>query len=80
MELNDFELEILSGKHGEPRRLAIEHQIQIGKFFDAKKLIEISQAHIMADTEALGLSGIQFLEIYLIFWIREFIVILNGFH
>ena len=62
MELNDFELEIQSGKLGEPRRLAIEHQIQIGRFFDAKKLIEISQVHIMADTEALGLSGIQFLE------------------
>ena len=62
MELNDFELEILSGKHGEPRKLAIEHQIQIGKFFDAKKMIGISQVHIMADTEALGLSGIQFLE------------------
>ena len=62
MELNDFELEIQSGKHGEPRRLAIEHQIQIGRFFDAKKLIEISQVHIMADTEALGLSGVQFIE------------------
>ena len=62
MELNNFELEIQSGKLGEPRRLAIEHQIQIGRFFDAKKYIEISQVHIMADTEALGLSGIQFLE------------------
>ena len=37
MELNNFELEIQSGKLGEPRRLAIEHQIQIGRFFDAKK-------------------------------------------
>ena len=29
---------------------------------DAEKLIEVSQVHIMADAEALGYSGIDFLE------------------
>ena len=62
MKLNDIEKEMLSGNLGIPRKLAIEHQIKVGNFFDAKEMIEVSQAHIMADTEALGLSGVKFLE------------------
>ena len=62
MKLNDIEKEMLSGNLGIPRKLAIEHQIKVGNFFDAKEMIEVSQAHIMADTEALGLSGVRFLE------------------
>ena len=62
MKLNNLELDIETGKFGEPRRLALEHQKKIGRFFDAEKFVEISQVHIMADTEALGFSGISFLE------------------
>lgn len=65
MKLNILELDIESGKFGEPRRLALEHQKKIGNFFDAKKFVEINQVHIMADTEALGFSGISFLESFL---------------
>ena len=65
MKLNNLELEIESGKFGEPRRLALEHQKKVGRFFDAKKFVEVSQVHIMADTEALGFSGINFLESFL---------------
>ena len=62
MKLNELEKEIESGKYGEPRRFALKHQKKVGRFFDAEKLIEVSQVHIMADAEALGYSGIEFLE------------------
>ena len=62
MKLSHKELEIQSGQFGEVRKLALEHQIQVGKFFDAQSFVEISQVHIMADTEALGLAGIEYLE------------------
>jgi predicted aconitase len=62
MRLNDFEKQMLAGKHGEPRRWAIGQQIAVGEFFDAENFVEVSQAHICADTEALGPSGVAFLE------------------
>src|SRR5918996_4665791 len=53
---------MLTGELGEPRRWAIEQQIAVGKFFDAEDFVEVSQVHICADTEALGPSGVTFLE------------------
>lgn len=47
---------------GEPRRWAISHQIQVGRFFDAEDFVPVTQAHIMGDTELLGEFGVQFLE------------------
>jgi predicted aconitase len=62
MRLNDEERAMLAGAFGEPRRWAIEHQIAVGEFFDAADLVPVAQAHIMADTESLGESGVRFLE------------------
>jgi predicted aconitase len=62
MRLNDVEKAMLAGVLGEPRRIAIEQQIAVGRFFDAEDFVEIGQAHIMADTESLGEAGIAFLE------------------
>src|SRR5713101_7127854 len=62
MRLNDEERAMRAGALGEPRRWAIEHQIAVGEFFDAADLVPISQAHIMADTESLGPTGVGFLE------------------
>ena len=53
---------MLAGEFGEARRWAIEHQIQVGDFFDAADFVRVSQAHIMADTESLGEAGVAFLE------------------
>lgn len=53
---------MLAGAMGEPRRWAITHQLKLGRFFDAQDLVPVSQAHVMADTESLGPSGIAFLE------------------
>jgi predicted aconitase len=62
MRLTDEENAMLVGELGEPRRWAIAHQIAVGEFFDAAEFVPVSQAHIMADTEALGEAGMRFLE------------------
>ena len=62
MKLTDEEQAMLAGTLGEPRRIAIEQQIQVGRVFDAEDLVPVSQAHIMADTESLGEAGVAWLE------------------
>ena len=62
MRLTDEEEAMRAGAFGEPRRWAIEHQVAVGEFFDAGDLVPVAQAHIMADTESLGESGVRFLE------------------
>jgi len=62
MKLNEEEQAMFNGDMGEARRWAIEHMMRVGRFFDAKDFVEVSQAHIMADTESLGEAGVEFLE------------------
>ena len=62
MKLTDEERAILAGEHGATRQWAIRHQIAVGEFFDAADVVPVSQAHIMADTESLGESGVAWLE------------------
>lgn len=62
MKLNDEERAMLAGEFGPARQWAIRHQIAVGEFFDAADLVPVGQAHIMADTEATGESGVRFLE------------------
>ncbi len=62
MELNAEEKAMLAGEFGPVRKMAIEHQIKVGDFFGAKDFVEVSQAHIMADTESLGETGVEWLE------------------
>ncbi|HEX3883921.1 MAG TPA: aconitase X catalytic domain-containing protein [Stellaceae bacterium] len=62
MRLDDQERAMLAGEFGEVRRWAIEHQIQVGDFFDAADFVAVAQAHIMADTESLGEAGVALLE------------------
>ncbi len=62
MRLNDTEQAMRAGHQGVARRDAIEQQIQVGLTFDAEDFVEISQVHLMADTESLGESGVEYLE------------------
>ena len=62
MKLNKEEKAMQNGELGAPRRWAIEHMIQVGRFFDAPDLVPVTQAHIMADTESLGEAGVEFIE------------------
>lgn len=61
-KLNQYETELLDGRHGYPRQWAIQQQLQVGRFFGAADFVEVSQAHIMCDTESLGPAGIEHLE------------------
>lgn len=62
MRLDDETEAMLAGDHGPARRWAVRHQVTVGEFFDAADLVPVGQAHIMADTEATGPSGVAFLE------------------
>lgn len=53
---------MLAGEMGPAVRLALEHQVKVGEFFDAEDFVPVTQAHIMADTESLGEAGVAWLE------------------
>ncbi|RYF72177.1 MAG: DUF521 domain-containing protein [Comamonadaceae bacterium] len=62
MKLNEEEKAMLAGKAGVVAKIAIEHQLKVGKFFGATDFVPVTQAHIMADTESLGQAGVVWLE------------------
>ena len=62
MHLNDEEKAMLAGDFGPAVKWAIEHQLQVGRMFDAKDMVTVSQAHMMADPESLGEAGVAFTE------------------
>ena len=62
MKLTAEEEAMLAGDMGEPKRWAMDHMVRVGSMFDAADLVLVSQAHMMADTEALGEAGVVFLE------------------
>ncbi|MEJ0070870.1 MAG: aconitase X catalytic domain-containing protein [Pseudomonadota bacterium] len=62
MKLADEEQAMLAGEAGRARKLALEHQLKVGRFLGAADMVPVSQAHVMADTESLGEAGIVWLE------------------
>lgn len=62
MKLNDEEQAMLAGEFGPLRQWAIDHQIKVGKYLKAPDFVPVVQAHIMADTESLGVAGVEWLE------------------
>src|SRR5229473_3213076 len=54
MKLTDEEHAMRAGELGPAAQWAIEHQIKVGDYLGAGDFVLVSQAHIMADTEALG--------------------------
>ena len=57
MRLTDEESAMLAGAAGRARQWAIEHQIRVGRYLGAADFVPVSQAHIMADTESLGVAS-----------------------
>ncbi len=53
---------MLAGEAGPARQWAIQHQIRVGSYLGAADFVPVSQAHIMADTESLGVAGVEWLE------------------
>ena len=62
MKLSDEEKSMLAGDFGYPSQWAIDHQIKVGKMFDAEEMVLVSQAHMMIDPESVGDPGVSFLE------------------
>lgn len=62
MKLNEEEKAMLAGEFGPLRQWAIDHQIKVGKYLKAPDFVPVMQAHIMADTESLGVAGVEWLE------------------
>jgi predicted aconitase len=62
MRLTEEESAMLAGEAGPARQWAIEHQLRVGRYFGAADFVPVSQAHIMADTESLGVAGVEWLE------------------
>ncbi len=62
MRLTDQEKAMLAGEAGPARQWAIQHQLRVGSYLGAADFVPVSQAHIMADTESLGLAGVEWLE------------------
>ena len=59
VRLNNEEHAMLAGEFGEPRKLSMAHILKIGNVLDAEDLVEVSQGHLMADTESTGEAGIE---------------------
>ena len=62
MKPGDEENAMLAGEAGPAVKWAIEHQLQVGRMFDAEDMVQVSQAHMMADPESLGEAGVSFTE------------------
>ncbi len=62
MRLTEVEQAMLRGEAGPARQWAIQHQIRVGHYLGAADFVPVSQAHIMADTESLGVAGVEWLE------------------
>jgi hypothetical protein len=62
VKLTDQEQAMQAGEFGPMRQWAIEHQIKVGNYLGAEDFVTVIQAHIMADTESLGVAGVEWLE------------------
>jgi predicted aconitase len=62
LELNQVEREMLAGAQGEAVQKALAYQIEVGKFFNAKRFVPITNAHMMGDIEVMGDGGLGFLK------------------
>ena len=53
---------MLAGEMGPAKKWAVEHQLQVGRMFDAEDMVAVSQAHMMADPESTGEAGVELVE------------------
>ena len=62
MNLSQEEKAMSKGELGEAAKWAINHQIEVGNFFDAKDFVSVSNVHMMVDPESIGVAGVKFFE------------------
>ncbi len=61
MRLSSEEREILGGRRGEAARRALEYQIEVGRFWGARRFVPVSNVHMMGDIEVMGDGGLDYL-------------------
>ncbi len=62
MELTPEEQSILGGGRGEAARRALQYQIEVGRFWGAKRFVPVTNVHMMGDIEVMGDAGLEFLK------------------
>ncbi len=62
MNLSQEEKAMSKGELGGAVKWAINHQIEVGNFFDAKDFVPVSNVHMMVDPESIGVAGVEFFE------------------
>ena len=62
MELTPEEQSILDGGRGDAARRALEYQIEVGKFWGAKRFVQVTNVHMMGDIEVMGDAGLAWLK------------------
>jgi predicted aconitase len=61
LDLSAEERAILAGSRGEAARRALEYQVEVGRFWGAKRLVPVTNVHMMGDIEVMGDAGLEFL-------------------
>jgi predicted aconitase len=61
VDLTAEELSILAGSRGEAARRALEYQIEVGRFFGARRFVPVTNVHMMGDIEVMGDAGLEYL-------------------
>lgn len=62
MKLTPEEQSILGGVRGEAARRALEYQVEVGKFWGAKRFVTVTNVHMMGDIEVMGDAGLAWLK------------------
>jgi predicted aconitase len=62
LELTAEERAILAGGRGEAARRALEFQVEVGRFWGAKRMVPVTNVHMMGDIEVMGDGGLEYLK------------------
>jgi hypothetical protein len=62
LDLTAEERAILAGSRGEAPRRALEYQIEVGRFWGARRLVPVTNVHMMGDIEVMGDGGLEYLK------------------
>jgi len=62
MNLTSLESAMLRGDHGETVREALEFQMKVGEFWNARRFVPVTNVHMMGDIEVMGDAGLDWLK------------------
>jgi predicted aconitase len=61
MNLTALERSMLLGDHGDAVRDALEFQMKVGEFWNARRFVPVTNVHMMGDIEVMGDAGLDWL-------------------